>query len=63
METVTIPNAIFGNYFFIVNTDIYDQVYEYTNEDDNIKISEVYYFAVYENDLGSVHVCSVIANR
>lgn len=45
--TVSIPNAIFGNYSFIVTTDAFDQVYEHRNEDDNTRISVVsiiYYY-------------------
>lgn len=39
--TVSIPNAIFGNYSFIVTTDAFDDVFEYRNEDDNTRISIV----------------------
>ena len=41
METVSIPNAIFGNYSIIIVTDVFNQVYEHISEDDNTKISEV----------------------
>lgn len=32
---VTIPNAIYGDYYVIVSTDIYDDVYEHNDNDDN----------------------------
>ena len=38
---VPIPNAIFGNYSIIVITDVYNDVYEYTDEDDNSRVSMV----------------------
>ena len=39
--TVSIPNAIFGNYSFIIRTDAFDHVFEHRNEDDNTRISMV----------------------
>lgn len=41
METVSIPNAIFGNYSIVVMTDVFSQVYEHIAEGDNVRISEV----------------------
>jgi len=41
METVSIPNAIFGNYSIVVVTDFFNQVYEHAAEGDNVRISEV----------------------
>ena len=32
---VTIPNAIYGVYYIIVSTDIYDDVFEHTDDNDN----------------------------
>ena len=37
--TVTLPQGIQGDYFFIVQTDIYNQVYEHNDEDDNRAVS------------------------
>ena len=39
--SVSIPNAIFGNYTIIVITDVYNNVYEHISEDDNTRISMV----------------------
>ena len=39
--TLTVPNAIFGEFFIIVLTDIRNQVYEHTSEDDNTGVSDV----------------------
>ena len=41
METVSIPNSIFGNYSIIAVTDVFNQVYEHIAENDNIRTSEV----------------------
>ena len=41
---VTIPNAVYGDYYVIVSTDIFNQVFEHTDENDNdfaLKISIV----------------------
>ena len=41
--TVSVPDAIYGNYSIIVVTDSNNDVYEYTSEDDNSKIvSDLY---------------------
>ncbi len=40
-ESVTIPHAIYGTYFFIVITDIYNSVYENILENDNGNFSQV----------------------
>ena len=40
-ETVTIPKAIFGDFFIIVDSDIHNQVYEHNNEEDNARVSDV----------------------
>ncbi|WP_033336845.1 CARDB domain-containing protein, partial [Scytonema hofmannii] len=38
---VTLPDNIEGNnYYFVVKTDYYDNVYEYQNEDDNFRSTE-----------------------
>ena len=39
--TLTVPKAIFGDFFIILWSDIYNQVYEHTNEDDNTRASDV----------------------
>lgn len=39
--TVSIPNAIYGNFTVIVVTDAFNTVYEHTSEDDNTGISRV----------------------
>ena len=39
--TVTVPKAIFGDFYIILWSDIYNQVYEHTNEDDNTRVSNV----------------------
>lgn len=33
---VRIPERIFGTFYILVFTDIYNQVYEHTSEDDNV---------------------------
>ena len=33
---VRIPERIFGLFYILVSTDIYNQVYEHTSEDDNL---------------------------
>ena len=42
-QTITrsVPNAIFGDFFIIVASDIHDEVYEHINEEDNARVSEV----------------------
>ncbi|XP_068683141.1 uncharacterized protein [Montipora foliosa] len=40
MQPVTLPNAIFGNFSILVTTDLYNDVYEHNNEDDNLKAQE-----------------------
>ena len=40
-ESVSIPNAIFGNYSIIVVADIFDHVFEHLDEDDNSRASMV----------------------
>lgn len=40
-EIITIPKAIFGEFFIIVESDIRNQVYEHNNEEDNTRISDV----------------------
>ena len=37
MQSVTLPNAIFGNFSILVLTDLYNDVYEHNDEDDNLK--------------------------
>ena len=39
--TVSIPDAIYGNFTVIVLTDAFNNVYEHTTENDNIGISRV----------------------
>ena len=39
--TVSIPNAIYGNFSVIVVTDVQNDVYEHTSEDDNTGSSRV----------------------
>ena len=39
--TVSIPNAIYGNFSVVVVTDVQNDVYEHTSEDDNTGISRV----------------------
>ena len=41
--TFQVPHAIHGNYFFIVATDVYDNVYEHTHENDNSNFTMVIY--------------------
>lgn len=36
-QPVTLPNAIFGNFSILVITDVYNDVYEHDDEDDNLK--------------------------
>ena len=38
---ITLPNAIYGDYFLIVTTDYYSQVYEHTDEGDNVENAEL----------------------
>jgi hypothetical protein len=40
--TISIPDAIAGNFSFIVVTDVFDSVYEHTNEEDNVLASMVH---------------------
>lgn len=40
-ETVTVPKAIFGDFYVILWSDVYNQVYEHTGEDDNTRVSDV----------------------
>lgn len=39
--TVTVPKAIFGDFYIILWSDVYNQVYEHTSEDDNTRVSNV----------------------
>ena len=39
--SLTVPKAIYGDFFIIVRTDIYNQVYEHTTEDDNTRVTDV----------------------
>jgi len=38
IEDVGVPNAIYGNFTIIVITDARNNVFEYTDEDDNTQI-------------------------
>jgi hypothetical protein len=38
---IQIPERIFGTFYILVFTDVYNQVYEHTNENDNIGPSMV----------------------
>ncbi|MEZ6137702.1 MAG: CARDB domain-containing protein [Pirellulaceae bacterium] len=38
-KTVTMPQGISGQYYFVVVTDRYDQVFEHTNEGDNSRVA------------------------
>lgn len=33
---IRVPERIFGTFYILVFTDLYNQVYEHTNEDDNV---------------------------
>lgn len=37
--TVTVPREIYGDFFIIVQTDLYQKVFEYTSDDNNIAVS------------------------
>ena len=38
---VRIPERIYGMFYILVSTDIYNQVYEHTSEDDNLGFQAV----------------------
>ena len=40
-ERVTMPHAVYGDFFFIVVTDLYNNVYENIFENDNTNFSQV----------------------
>ena len=39
--TVIVPKAIFGEFYIILWSDVYNQVYEHSSEDDNTRVSNV----------------------
>ena len=41
---IRVPERIFGAFYILVFTDIYNQVYEHTSEDDNIGFPVVRYY-------------------
>lgn len=38
---VFVPNAIFGNFFILVETDVGNRIYEHSNEDNNVGFPKV----------------------
>jgi subtilase family serine protease len=39
-RTVTLPQGISGNFYFIIGTDLHNHVYEFENEHDNVSASD-----------------------
>jgi len=39
---VTIPNAVHGDYYIIASTDVYEEVFEHTDENDNDFVLKIY---------------------
>ncbi|KAJ7392608.1 hypothetical protein OS493_010259 [Desmophyllum pertusum] len=40
-KPVTLPHAIFGNFSILIRTDVYNDVYEHNDEDDNLKAKQL----------------------
>lgn len=59
--TVTLPRGIEGNYYFIVRADTFNNVFENTNETDNVNIGAV--TQVHLTQPPDLHVHAVLAPR
>ena len=51
---VFVPYAIYGNYFILVQTDSRNNIYEHTNEDNNVVPAKVIHCT--ENDGGFLQI-------
>ena len=51
---VFVPHAIYGNYFILVQTDSRNNIYEHTNEDNNVVPGKV--IRCTEHDGGFLHI-------